>query len=62
MENPSTEVLRELNRTKNMLLNLRRAIWPQREAVVSKEAIRELAVECMRTLLVSCVKKMGLRG
>jgi magnesium transporter len=35
MENPSTEVLRELNRTKNMLVNLRRAIWPQREAVNS---------------------------
>ena len=35
MENPSTEALRELNRTKNMLVNLRRAVWPQREAVNS---------------------------
>ncbi len=35
MENPSTDVLRELNRTKNMLVNLRRAIWPQREAANS---------------------------
>jgi magnesium transporter len=35
MENPSTDVLRELNRTKNMLVNLRRAVWPQREAVNS---------------------------
>ncbi len=35
MENPGTHVLRELNRTKNMLVNLRRAIWPQREAVNS---------------------------
>ena len=35
MEDPSDEVLRELNRTKNMLVNLRRAVWPQREAVNS---------------------------
>ena len=35
MEDPSNDVLRELNRTKNMLVNLRRAIWPQREAVNS---------------------------
>lgn len=35
MEKPSTDVLRELNRTKNMLVNLRRAVWPQREAVNS---------------------------
>ncbi len=33
MERPSTSVLRELNRTKNILVNLRRAVWPQREAV-----------------------------
>lgn len=33
IEDPSPEVLRVLNRTKNMLTNLRRAIWPQREAV-----------------------------
>ncbi len=33
MENPGDEVLRLLNGTKNMLVNLRRAIWPQREAV-----------------------------
>lgn len=33
LEDPSTEVLRELNSTKNLLVNLRRAIWPQREAV-----------------------------
>ena len=33
MERPSTSVLRELNRTKNLLVNLRRAVWPQREAV-----------------------------
>jgi len=35
MENPSTQVLRDLNQTKNMLVNLRRAVWPQREAVNS---------------------------
>ena len=35
IESPSNNVLRELNRTKNMLVNLRRAIWPQREAVNS---------------------------
>ena len=35
METPGIEVLRALNRTKNMLVNLRRAIWPQREAVNS---------------------------
>ena len=35
MENPTNDVLRDLNRTKNMLVNLRRAIWPQREAVNS---------------------------
>jgi len=35
MENPTNEVLRDLNRTKNMLVNLRRAVWPQREAVNS---------------------------
>ena len=35
MTDPSNELLRELNRTKNMLVNLRRAIWPQREAVNS---------------------------
>lgn len=35
VENPAGDVLRQLNRTKNMLVNLRRAIWPQREAVNS---------------------------
>jgi len=35
LENPSNNSLRELNRTKNMLVNLRRAVWPQREAVNS---------------------------
>ncbi len=35
VENPSSRVLLDLNRTKNMLVNLRRAVWPQREAVNS---------------------------
>jgi len=35
IENPSTHVLVALNQTKNMLVNLRRAVWPQREAVNS---------------------------
>lgn len=35
MEQPSVQVLRVLNATKNMLVNLRRAIWPMREAVNS---------------------------
>lgn len=30
---PNPELLRQLNGTKNQLVNLRRAIWPQREAV-----------------------------
>lgn len=33
IENPSPTVLGELNRLKNQLINLRRAIWPQREAL-----------------------------
>ena len=33
METPTNELLRELTRTKNLLVNLRRAVWPQREAV-----------------------------
>lgn len=33
IDNPSPSVLGELNRLKNQLINLRRAIWPQREAV-----------------------------
>ena len=33
IENPSPRVLGELNRLKNQLINLRRAIWPQREAI-----------------------------
>jgi len=33
IENPSPKVLGELNRLKNQLINLRRAIWPQREAL-----------------------------
>ncbi len=35
MESPTTDALRQLNRTKNLLVNLRRAVWPQREAVNS---------------------------
>ncbi len=35
MESPSNQALRELNETKNLLVNLRRAVWPQREAVNS---------------------------
>lgn len=35
IQQPSNEVLRILNGTKNVLVNLRRAIWPQREAVNS---------------------------
>ena len=35
MDNPSTEALMQLNQTKNLLVNLRRAIWPQREAIGS---------------------------
>jgi len=35
MDNPSTEALMQLNQTKNLLVNLRRAVWPQREAVNS---------------------------
>jgi magnesium transporter len=33
IDNPSPAVLSELNRLKNQLINLRRAIWPQREAI-----------------------------
>lgn len=33
IENPSPATLGELNRLKNQLINLRRAIWPQREAI-----------------------------
>ena len=33
MENPSTQTLQELNRTKNLLVNLRRVVWPQRELI-----------------------------
>lgn len=33
MENPTTATLQELNGTKNMLVNLRRVVWPQRECV-----------------------------
>jgi magnesium transporter len=32
IEDPSPAILGELNRLKNQLINLRRAIWPQREA------------------------------
>ncbi|QEF96635.1 Magnesium transport protein CorA [Stieleria maiorica] len=35
IRNPSPEVLAELNTLKNQLINLRRAVWPQREAVNS---------------------------
>ncbi len=35
IRNPSPEVLGELNTLKNQLINLRRAVWPQREAVNS---------------------------
>ncbi|MCA9216002.1 MAG: hypothetical protein KDB27_23205 [Planctomycetales bacterium] len=33
INDPSPAVLGELNRLKNQLINLRRAIWPQREAI-----------------------------
>ncbi len=33
IDNPSPAVLSELNSLKNQLINLRRAIWPQREAI-----------------------------
>ncbi len=33
IDNPTPSVLGELNRLKNQLINLRRAIWPQREAI-----------------------------
>jgi magnesium transporter len=33
IENPSPAVLGELNRLKNQLINLRRVVWPQREAI-----------------------------
>ena len=33
IDDPSPAVLGELNRLKNQLINLRRAIWPQREAI-----------------------------
>ena len=33
ISNPTPQLLRELNETKNRLVNLRRSIWPQREAV-----------------------------
>ncbi len=33
--NPKPELLRQLNRIKNQLVNLRRGIWPQREAMNS---------------------------
>lgn len=33
IHNPSPEILGELNSMKNQLINLRRAIWPQREAI-----------------------------
>ena len=35
LSDPSTAALVELNQTKNLLVNLRRSIWPQREAVNS---------------------------
>jgi len=35
VSNPSSGLLRQLNRMKNQLVNLRRSIWPQREAVNS---------------------------
>ncbi|MEZ6048211.1 MAG: magnesium/cobalt transporter CorA [Planctomycetaceae bacterium] len=33
ISDPTPELLRELNRMKNRLVNLRRSIWPQREAI-----------------------------
>jgi magnesium transporter len=33
VENPTPQLLQHLNATKNKLVNLRRSIWPQREAV-----------------------------
>ncbi len=60
--NPGPEKLRDLNRMKNQLVNLRRAIWPQREAVnslvrdenplVTKEAtlyLRDTYDHCVQT-------------
>lgn len=35
LENPSNALLQQLNRYKNRLFNLRRSLWPQREAVNS---------------------------
>ena len=35
MEQPTTRTLQELNQTKNMLVNLRRIVWPHRELVNS---------------------------
>ncbi|MFW6169811.1 MAG: magnesium/cobalt transporter CorA [Planctomycetota bacterium] len=35
ISDPSPKLLRRLNRTKNMLVNLRRSLWPQRESVNS---------------------------
>lgn len=62
MDNPSTQALMQLNQTKNLLVNLRRAVWPQREAVnamireenayISEEVrvyLRDTYDHCMQT-------------
>lgn len=62
IDHPSPSVLGELNRLKNQLINLRRAIWPQREAinelvrgdhsVISKEVgvyLRDTYDHCIQT-------------
>jgi magnesium transporter len=33
LKNPDAKLLRKLNRTKNMLINLRRSVWPQRDSI-----------------------------
>ena len=52
MENPSSQTLQELNRTKNLLVNLRRVVWPQREVVSSlMRDENELIVDEVRMFL-----------
>lgn len=52
MDNPSTSTLQELNRTKNLLVNLRRVAWPQREMVSSlMRDDNELIVDEVRMFL-----------
>ncbi len=52
MDNPSSQTLQELNRTKNLLVNLRRVVWPQRELVSSlMRDENELIVDEVRMFL-----------